>query len=106
MLVRIFVGSGWAAAQAHGDYVFDVLPAAGHKLAFATDTGWQAAIVIDVAHRFVDHGAAADIALLLSPLMDGDDRDAALPLAQFDRLGGAPGAGSAATPATGPWSGR
>ncbi|KQU61590.1 hypothetical protein ASG67_16460 [Sphingomonas sp. Leaf339] len=107
MLVRIYVGASWEAAVEKGDYDFDVLPSSGHKLAFATDAGWEVGLVRDVAHRITRSSEAADIALLLTRVTDEDAGDDPLPFAAFDRLDGKGTTGVASVPKTGsPWRGR
>ena len=88
MLVRIFMGASWAAADRQEDYEFDALPAVGHKLAIAYDDGWEVATVRDIVHRLTDPETAADIAVLVSvPVASGNAADA-LPLAGLDGVAG------------------
>ena len=98
MLVRIFEGNAWGDSRQLGDFVFDMVPAAGQKLVIATDTGWAVGIVGDVAHRITDAGEPADVALLVGAMVTSDDRSD-LPLGGLDR------AVSSSTPAPrpGPW---
>lgn len=101
--VRLFEGSRWQDAAIAGDVVVDVVPAIGHRLALAQGDSWRVGKVVDVAHRIVDADEAADIALLVSPLVDGGSLDEALPLVALD---GDVAAAPAATPAPssrGPW---
>ena len=105
MIVRIFTGSVWAGSAEFGDFEFDALPAVGHKIAFAYADGWQYGKVRDIAHRFGSADAAADIALLLSPLAEGGDPAEPLPLAGFDSLEGSTATGGS-VPRAGPWGSR
>ena len=107
--VRLFEGERWQDAGMAGDVTVDVVPAIGHRLALAGDDGWRVGTVVDVAHRIVDADEAADIALLVSRLIEGGSLDEALPLAALDGEAGAespaPAPAPAPTPAPsrGPW---
>lgn len=102
MLVRIFMGATWTAADRQEDYLFDALPVVGHKLAIATDTGWEIAVVREIVHRMTDPDTAADIAMLVSvPVTSGNASDA-LPLAGLDGAGTAPARASVPKTAS-PW---
>lgn len=99
--VRLFQGNRWQDAEMAGDVTVDVVPAIGHHLALAGDDQWRVGKVVDVAHRIVDADEAADIALLVSPLIDGGSLDEALPLAALDGRA-VPGESAAAPPASAP----
>jgi hypothetical protein len=104
MRVRIFAGETWSAAIVRGDHEFELLPAIGHKLAFASDGAWDVAVVRDIAHRLVDPDEAPDIAVLMSPPTRGGSVDEALPLALLDaRL--RPAASVSVPRTAGPWGG-
>jgi hypothetical protein len=100
MIIRIFEGDSWSTAEPVGDCEFDSLPAAGHKLAIAGRDGWMCAQVRDIAHRIGDPGQPADVALLVGPMLQSDDRSE-MPLAGLDRLR-APSS-PAGVPKAGPW---
>lgn len=102
MLIRIFQGNNWSEAQAVGDFAFDALPVAGHKIAVAGEAGWTSGQVRDVVHRVGDPANAADVAVLVGPMLQGTERAGMLPTGQLDRLNGAPVA-AASVPRSGPW---
>lgn len=111
MLVRIFMGATWAAAREQGDYVFDIPPAVGDKLAIALTDAWTVAVVRDVAHRITDPQEAADMAILISDALKGGHPSDPLPLRELDAASAAHDAPPATRPAAaaprtpGPWGG-
>lgn len=101
MRVRIFEGAAWTTARPLGDFTFDRLPFAGHKVVIAAEAGWATAVVSDVVHRISDAGQAADVALLVARMTTSDDQSD-LPFAELDRLAGIVAA-PAAPSRPGPW---
>ncbi len=105
MLVRIFSGNSWSTADELGDFEFDEIPSIGHKLALSGDT-WDCGQVHDIVHRVVDGDEAADVALLLGPLVSAPLDRQPLPLGLLDQAGGAAPASSSTVPNAGrrsPW---
>jgi hypothetical protein len=101
MLVRVLQGNSWTAAQPIGDFEFEALPIVGHKIAIAGPNGWSSGQVRDIAHRIGDPDEPADVALLIGPMLFGEDRSDMLPLSQLDQL--ARPAAAASVPKTSPW---
>ncbi|WP_404711138.1 hypothetical protein [Sphingomonas sp. MMS24-J13] len=101
MLVRVLQGNSWAAAEPIGDFEFEQLPTTGHKIAIAGPDGWSSGQVRDIAHRIGDPDEAADVALLVGPMLFGDDRSDMLPFGQLDQLS-RPTA-TASVPKASPW---
>jgi hypothetical protein len=103
MIIRVFSGRDWTSATVLDDAEFDVLPRKGEKLALASDGQWAVATVTDIAHRITGDGAA-DVALLVGPVIESMQTDEVLPLAALD---GNPDAAATTVPRTakpGPWS--
>ncbi|MBB4154982.1 hypothetical protein GGQ80_002899 [Sphingomonas jinjuensis] len=105
--VRLFQGDRWQDAEMAGDVTVDVVPAIGHHLALAGDDRWRVGKVVDIAHRIVDADEAADIALLVSRLIEGGSLDEPLPLAALDgevgAMSPAPAPAPPPAPSRGPW---
>src|SRR5258706_9120117 len=105
MIIRVFTGRDWSDATVLDDAEFEVLPRKGEKLALARNDQWAVAVVTDIAHRATGEGAA-DVALLVGPVIESRRGDEVLPLAALDGkqdLGG-PAVPRVAKP--GPWSTR
>jgi hypothetical protein len=92
MIIRMFTGQSWASAAVFDDAEFDLVPRKGEKLAIEGEEGWAVATVVEVAHR-VTGGGAADVALLVGPVMQIPASDDVLPFAALDGDGVATSAG-------------
>ena len=103
MLIRVFNGASWSGASHLGDYVFEEIPQVDHVLAIDDGGDWRCGSVIAVAHRVASASDAADVAVLIGPLVTGPV-DEPLPLDLLDELGGRVAAGPSVPPSgRGPW---
>lgn len=103
MLIRIFNGARWSEASQLGDYSFEEIPEIGHLLAIDDGGDWRCGSVLAVAHRLASASDAADVAVLIGPLVTGTVTEP-LPLGLLDELGGH-AAAPPSVPSTGksPW---
>jgi hypothetical protein len=103
MIIRVFTGQNWSAATVVDDAEFEVLPRKGEKLAIARNGQWAVAVVTDIAHRATGHGAA-DVALLVGPVVESPRGDEVLPLTALDGNVEAQAASVPRVARPGPWS--